>query len=61
MGQGFSVRATAWSLNCNRSTVQDYIERAREAGIAFPLSEELTNAVVQERDQIKYFPKTCFI
>jgi transposase len=47
--KGFSVRAIARSLNCNRRTVQDCIERAREAGLVFSSLEELTNEVIQER------------
>ena len=39
--QGFSERATALSLGLGKTTVGDYLARARQAGLPWPLAPEL--------------------
>ena len=53
-GKKLSVRDTALSLAMARSTVADYLNRARVAGLTWPLSEEMDD------DQLErcFFPET---
>ena len=46
---GFSDRQIAASIGSARSTVQDCVRRAREAGVAWPLPIELDEAALQAR------------
>ncbi len=49
----YSLRATARCLSISVSTVSNYINRAAEAQLEWPLPDELTDAELQER----FFPK----
>ncbi len=49
---GFSTRQVAHSLNISRSAVKQYQERAKKAGLAWPLPDTLSD---QELEQ-KLFP-----
>ena len=51
--EGYSLRATARCLSISVSTVSNYINRAAEAQLEWPLPDELTDAELQER----FFPK----
>ncbi len=44
-----SDRAIARELGVARSTVQDYLARAAAAGLSWPLPEELSDEVLEER------------
>ena len=44
-----SVRDIAMMLGLARSTVQDNLERARAAGLSWPLSGDLTDDVIERR------------
>lgn len=46
---GLSERATARSCNVARSTVADYLRRARAAGVKWPEAAEFTEAQLEER------------
>jgi transposase len=48
-GMGASARAIARELGVSRSTVKDYLARATAAGLAWPLADELTDGVIEER------------
>ena len=47
--QGFSNRQIAKSCSIGRSTVANYLIRAQEAGISWPLPEDVTEAELQKR------------
>jgi transposase len=44
-----SDRAIALQLGVARSTVQDYLARIAKAGLSWPLSDDITDAVLDER------------
>jgi transposase len=44
-----SRRQIAHSLNISRSTAADYLERAKQAGIGWPLTEELSDQELEQR------------
>lgn len=44
---GFSERNIAISCPCSRNTVSKVLKRANELNLAWPLPEELTNAVLE--------------
>ena len=46
---GIGERQIAASLGMARSTVQEALRRAREAGLSWPLPPELTEVVLQAR------------
>ena len=46
---GFSDRRIAAAIGSARSTVQECLRRAREAGLDWPLVEELDEAALQAR------------
>jgi transposase len=48
-GAQASARAIARELGVGRSTVQEYLARAAAAGLNWPLPDELTDAVLEER------------
>ena len=48
-GAQASARAIARELGVGRSTVQEYLARAAAAGLSWPLPDELTDAVLEER------------
>jgi hypothetical protein len=48
-GGDTSDRAIARQLGVARSTVQDYLARIETAGLSWPLSEEVTDAVLEQR------------
>jgi transposase len=47
--QGFKQRAIATSVGCARSTVQECLKRAQEAGIGWPLPEGLDEGALLGR------------
>ena len=47
--QEVKQRAIATSLGCARSTVQKFLKLAKEAGIGWPLPDELDEAALLER------------
>ena len=44
-----NTRQVAQSLNISRSTVKDYQARAQKAGLSWPLPDDLTEAVLEEK------------
>ena|SRR6516164_774081 len=48
-GMGASARAMARELRVSRSTVKEYLARAPTAGLTWPLADELTDGVLEER------------
>lgn len=48
-GDGISSREIARTVNVARSTIQDYLRRAKAAGLTWPLPDELTDDVLQSR------------
>ena len=46
--QGISQRAIAESLSCSRNTVSKVLQRAKELSIAWPLTPETTDAVLDK-------------
>jgi transposase len=46
---GYSTRRIGASLGLGRSTVSEYLRRARQAGVSWPLPEELTEARLETR------------
>jgi len=52
-----SARQIARSLKVARSTVAEYVRRAREAGLSWPLPEELDETAIEQ----KLFPPLPFI
>ena len=47
--EGFSDRQIAASIGSARSTVQECIRRAREAGVTWPLPPQMDEAALQAR------------
>ncbi len=47
--QGFSYRRIGQSVGISASTVQGYLERAQQAGLSWPLPEELDEAAIEAR------------
>ncbi len=47
--KGLSARQIARSLDIGRSTVQDYLRRAEQAGLHWPLPPELDEASLEHR------------
>ena len=47
--EGFSDRQVAVAIGSARSTVQECVKRAREAGLAWPLAPELEEAALHDR------------
>jgi transposase len=47
--EGLKQRAIAASVNCSRSTVQECLQRARNAGIGWPPPEDLDELALQTR------------
>ena len=47
--QGISSRNIAESLNCSRNTIKKVLERAATANIAWPLSENMTDKVLEQK------------
>ena len=45
---GFSDRNIALSCPCSRNTVSKVLKRAKELGISWPLTNEQTNAVLED-------------
>ncbi|RUM88162.1 MAG: hypothetical protein DSZ24_04385 [Thermodesulfatator sp.] len=48
-GLGLSNRAIARSCNISHKTVKRYLERAREAGLGWPLPEGMDEEALEER------------
>jgi hypothetical protein len=48
-GMEASARAIARELGVSRSTVKDYLARATAAGLTWPLADEITDGVLEER------------
>jgi len=48
-GKGLSARQIAKSLDIGRSTIQDYLGRAEEAGLSWPIPAELDDAALEDR------------
>ena len=46
---GKSNRKIAVSCGIGRSTVADYLQRAADAGLVWPLSPELSDAAIEQR------------
>jgi len=47
--EGHKQRKIAASLNCSRSTVQECLQRARSAGVSWPLPEDLDELALQAK------------
>jgi transposase len=47
--EGISAREIGRMLGVARSTIQDNLKRTREAGLAWPVPGELTDAVIEDR------------
>jgi transposase len=45
--QGFSYRRIGQSVGISASTVQGYLERAQQAGLSWPLPDELDDAAIE--------------
>ena len=45
--QAFSYRRIGQSVGISASTVQGYLERARQAGLSWPLPDELDDAAIE--------------
>jgi transposase len=45
--KGFSVRQIAQSCDIARSTVKDYLDRSQIQGVAWPLPDDLDDAVLE--------------
>ena len=56
---GFSDRRIAAAIGSARSTVQECLRRAREAGLAWPLAEELDEEALQARLYRREVPLPC--
>ncbi len=48
-GEGYSIRKTAEYSRVSFSTARDYIQRAKQAGLSWPLPEGITGAELKER------------
>jgi len=48
-GTGLSGREIAWRLGISPATVRETLKRVAVAGLAWPLPEDLTNAVLENR------------
>jgi transposase len=48
-GDGVPAREIARTVNVARSTMQDYLRRAKAAGLTWPLPDDLTDDVLQAR------------
>ena len=48
-GEGYSIRKTAEYSRVSFSTARDYIQRAKQAGLSWPLPAGITNAELKER------------
>src|SRR5207248_11570455 len=48
-GTGLSGREIAWRLGISPATVRETLKRVAMAGLAWPLPEDLTNAVLENR------------
>ena len=48
-GIGASARRIARELGVSRSTVQEYLARVTAAGLTWPLADEITDGVLDER------------
>ena len=59
-GEGVSAREIGRTVNVARSTIQDYLGRAKAAGLTWPLPDELTDDVLQTRLFTKAGAKTGF-
>ena len=46
---GLSPQQIALSLGIGRTTIRDYLSRAREAGLSWPLPDELSDAALEVR------------
>src|ERR1700759_4181969 len=49
LGLGLSLRDTARSVNVSSSTVNDCVVRAREAGLGWPLVDDLDDAGLEAK------------
>lgn len=58
LGGGLSARQIARSLKIARSTVAEYLRRAEEAGLAWPLPEDLDETAIE---RLLFPPKTPFL
>lgn len=47
LGEGLSVRQAARSCGVGRSTVRDYLDRAKRAGLTWPLPEDLDETALE--------------
>jgi len=47
LGNGISARQAAQSCGIGRATVSDYLERAKKAGLTWPLPDELDEAALE--------------
>jgi transposase len=47
LGQGLSVRDVASSLGVARSTVSDHLRRSKEAGLSWPLPDDLSDSALE--------------
>ena len=47
--EGHKQRKIAASVNCSRSTVQECLQRARSAGVGWPLPEDLDEQTLQAK------------
>ncbi len=47
--EGISAREIGRMLGVARSRIQDNLNRTREAGLAWPVPDELTDAVIEDR------------
>ena len=48
-GCGLANRAIARSCRVSASTVSEYVQRAKRAGLSWPLPEELTDAALEAK------------
>ena len=46
--EGHSQRAMERELYCSRHTIADVLDKAKKAGISWPLGEDVTNEMIQE-------------
>ena len=55
---GFSDRQVAHAIGSSRSTVQECVRRAREAGLSWPLPEEIDEAALHAQLYRRAVPRT---